>query len=214
LIAISKTVQQRIKEIYGRDSIVIYPPVEVDRFKGGAYCNTPLQSGDRASVRSDFFLSVGRLIPYKRVDLLVKTFNKTGQKLKIVGTGPEKEKLQKIAKKNIEFLGSVSNSERDNLYLKAKGFIFPAEEDFGIVPVEAMAAGTPVIAYKKGGATETVKEGVSGIFFPEQNSESLIQALKKFEKINFDPRMVSNSVQDFNPNKFQQQIKKVVNSVM
>lgn len=203
LIAISKTVRQRIKEVYHRDSLVIYPPVEVDRFN--IVPKKEIQ---------DYFLSVGRLVPYKKVDLLVETFNELGWPLKIIGSGPEENKLKKMAKANIEFLGLVSNEKRDWYYQRARAFVFPADEDFGIVPIEAMASGCPVIAYGQGGASETVTEGLNGLFFPMQNKQSLILALKYFEKLKFNSIDVKKSVQKYNPERFMTEIKNIVNSSM
>lgn len=201
LIAISKTVQKRIKEIYHRESIVVYPPVEVDRFKISP--ENEIQ---------DYFLSVGRLVPYKKVDLLVEVFNQLGWPLKIIGSGPEEQKLKKMAEANIEFLGALSNEKRDWYYQRTRAFVFPANEDFGIVPVEAMASGRPVIAYSQGGVSETVTEGLSGLFFHEQSVQSLMTALKKFKKLQFNPQDIKKSVQKYNPNIFKAKLKKIVNS--
>lgn len=205
LIAISKTVQERIQLIYKRDSLVVYPPAEISRFDQKEYKN--MQS-------EDYFLTVGRLVPYKRVDLIVEAFNKTGQKLKIIGSGPELAKLREQAKNNIQFLGNLPDKARDEHYLRCRGFIFAADEDFGIVPIEAMAAGKPVIAFNKGGATETVHQDVSGILFESQNSQSLINALQKFEKTNFDSQAIKKSVLKYNPERFQQQIKNIINATL
>ncbi len=201
LIAISKTVQKRIKEIYHRDSVVIYPPVDVDRFKIAP--ENEIQ---------DYFLSVGRLVPYKKVDLLVEVFNQLGWPLKIIGSGPEEQKLKKKAEANIEFLGALSNEKRDWYYEHARAFVFPADEDFGIVPVEAMAAGRPVIAYGQGGVSETVTEGLSGLFFHGQSAKSLIVALKNFDKQKFNSADIKKSVQKYNPNIFKSKVKNIVNS--
>lgn len=199
LIAISKTVQERIKRVYHRDSIVVYPPVEVDRFK-------ILPEGEI----EDYFLWVGRLVPYKKVDLIIRTFNDLGWPLKIIGRGPEEIKLKKMAHSNIEFLGAITDNRRDWYYERARAFIFPVDEDFGITPVEAMAAGRPVIAYAKGGATETVIDGRNGIFFQEQNCQSLIRALKKFNQLKFNASDIKKSVQPFNPQRFMAETKKIV----
>ena len=166
-IANSKNVQEKIKRIYSRDSDVIYPPVEASRFKA-------------STMHSGYFLIVSALVPYKRIDIAVEAFNELGEKLIIVGIGSEAEKLKRIAKHNIEFHGWASNEKIADYYFGCRALIFPGEEDFGIVPLEAMASGKPVIAFAKGGALETVAENQTGIFFKEQTKESLIEAVKRF----------------------------------
>lgn len=203
LIAISKTVQERITKIYQRSSTIVYPPVEVDRFK-------PLPENQIG----DYFLTVGRLVAYKRVDLIVDAFNQLGWPLKIIGSGPEEKRLRQMAKGNIELIGSLSDKERDDYYLHARAFIFAADEDFGIVPVEAMAAGRPVIAPRRGGATETVTEGISGLFFDQQDSQSLICCLKKFNQTNFNSHKISQSVAKFNPQRFKTEMQNIINSTL
>ncbi|MEA3304536.1 MAG: glycosyltransferase [Patescibacteria group bacterium] len=145
-IANSHYISQRISKYYKKDSTVIHPPVDTEKF-------TPLKD---QSQKEDYFFAAGRVIPYKRVDLIVDAANITGQKVKIAGTGPMLEELKKKAKSNIEFLGRISDEDMVVHMQKASAFIFPAEEDFGIVPVEAMSCGTPVIAYGVGGALDTV----------------------------------------------------------
>jgi glycosyltransferase involved in cell wall biosynthesis len=171
-IAISKTVQNRIKKYYNQESTVIYPPTILGQLE-----NTP---------RENFFLVVSRLVPNKRIDLVVKTFNVLGLPLKIVGTGSELEKLKAAAKANIEFLGFASHSDKWRLLSTAKALIIPGEEDFGLTAVEAQSVGTPVIAFKKGGITETVIDGKTGFFFLEQTAESLSETIARssLEKIN------------------------------
>lgn len=192
-ISNSKYISRRIKKYYKRDSKVIYPPVNLDFFKP-------------SSERENYYLAVGRLIPYKRFDLLVSAFNELKLPLKIVGDGPDFYKLKKIAKNNIEFLGKLSDDDLKNTYSRAKALIFPQVEDFGIVPLEAMSSGTPVIAYAKGGAMESVTENVSGIFFHEQSEEAIIESIKKFEKIKWDTDEVVKSVYKFSPARFRVEI--------
>ncbi len=192
-ISNSKYISRRIKKYYGRESTVIYPPVDLNIFS-------------MSTVHSDYYLAVGRLIPYKRFDLLVAAFNRLKLPLKIVGEGPEFRKLKRAAKSNIEFLGRVEDAELRNIYATAKALIFPQTEDLGIVPLEAMASGTPVIAYAEGGALETVVEGVSGIFFEEQTVESLTEAIARFEKLDWDPHLIASGVDNFSPAKFRTQI--------
>lgn len=173
-IAISNHIAQRIKTAYNRDSVVIYPPVNTDKF---SISNEQVE---------DFYLIVSAFAPYKRIDLAIKAFNKLGYQLKIIGEGQENKKLKKIAGSNIEFLGWQPDEIIRRYYSKCKALIFPGEEDFGIVPVEAMACGRPVIAYKKGGALETVIDGETGLFFYPQEEEELINAIKQSESINWD----------------------------
>ncbi|HCW31901.1 TPA: glycosyltransferase family 4 protein [Candidatus Peregrinibacteria bacterium] len=182
-IANSKYVANRIKKYYRRDSIVIYPPVEMTSFK--------------STKRADYFLAVGRLIPYKRFDLIVEAFNDLKLPLKIVGIGNQFNCLKKAAYENIEFLGKIPEGELQNLYSHAKALIFPQVEDFGIIPVEAMSHGCPIIAYAAGGALETVKNKVSGIFFEEQSTQSLKNALEKFNYLQFEPGKISKHAEQF-----------------
>lgn len=200
-IANSKTVQQRIKKYYRRDSIVIYPPVETNKF-------SIYQEGE---VKKEKYFLIGcRLAPYKRVDIVIEVFKRLGPdyKLKIFGDGIDLKRLRKIAAEatNIEFLGRVSDQYKAELYSKAEAFINPQEEDFGITVVESMAAGRPVIAYKKGGATETVVEGFSGTFFEEQTSDAIYEALKNFETINFEPEKIKNYAEKFSVANFRKKI--------
>ncbi len=193
-IAISDFVKQRIQKNYGRDSEIIFPPVDVDRFA--------------ASEQSDdFYLIVSALVPYKRVDLAVEVFNANGKRLIVAGTGPEMEKLKAMAKPNIEFLGWRSDEELAQLYAGCKALIFPGEEDFGIVPLEAMACGKPVIAYGKGGALETVVDGNTGIFFNEQTISALQSAVEKLHSIQFHPQDIHNHSLQFSRYIYKQKMK-------
>ncbi len=202
-IANSKNVQARIKDIYGRDSKVIYPPVDVKKF-----------NPKKIEKPKDYFLFVSRLVGYKRCDLVVDAFNKLGLPLKVIGNGPEKKNLIKKANKNIEFLGFVSDEEMVKYYQETKAFIFAAEEDFGIVPVEAMAAGRPVIAYGAGGALETVKEGVSGTFFKKQNADSLVKAVKSFDADKYDSKEIIKYAKQFSKERFKREFAKHVESIV
>ena len=209
-IANSKTVQERIKKYYKRDSELIYPPVETHKF----FISQSL---------GDYFLIGCRLAPYKRVDLVVETFKKLGAdfKLKVFGDGVDLKRLKKIAKDspNIEFLGRVSDEKKAELMSKCLAFIHPQEEDFGISKVEAMASGRPVIAYKKGGALETVIEGKTGTFFEEQSLESLSLAVQKFytdlknDNNKWNSLEIREHSENFSLTKFQNNINNFVKKV-
>jgi glycosyltransferase involved in cell wall biosynthesis len=172
-IANSSNVAGRIKRFYRRKADVIYPPVEVDKFS----------VSKRAA---DYYLVVSRLREYKRIDVAVSAFNELGLPLKIIGSGSDREKLEAIAKDNIEFLGRIDDERLAAYYRGAKALIYTGEEDFGIIPVEAQASGRPVIAYGAGGALETVIEGETGLFFDRQNKESLISAIKEFKESDYN----------------------------
>ena len=200
-VANSKNAKKRIKKFYRRDSKVIYPPVEIDKFK----------VKEKKEI-GDYFLFVSRLIPYKRADLVVAAFNQSGLPVKIVGDGPEKPRLKQMAKKNVEILGRVDESKLISLLSHCRAFIFPAEEDFGIAPVEAMASGRPVIAYAKGGALETVVEGKTGLFFKDQTVDLLISAIKKFEKFepNFDSQEARKQAEKFSVQRYKREWQELI----
>jgi glycosyltransferase involved in cell wall biosynthesis len=196
-IGISKAVQARIQRYYHRDSELIYPPVRTDIIKPSTH-------------QGSYFLILGRQVAYKRLDLAVDAFNELGLPLKVAGSGEELTVQQPRSKANIEYLGRVSDEELPALYAGAKGFVFPAEEDFGIAPVEAMAAGRPVIAYGVGGAAETVVDGKTGIFFHNQTPEALIEAIKRFETMTFDHTAIRRQAEKFSEAAFQKQMKAFV----
>lgn len=198
-IANSQTVQKRIKKYYRRNSVVINPPVEIDKF----YISDS---------QENYFLIGGRLAPYKRVDLVIEALIKLNKKLKIFGSGVDLERLKKIAGNNlnIEFLGKVDDEKKAELYSKCLAFINPQEEDFGITVVEAMASGRPVIAYKKGGATETVIENKTGKFFHEQTADDLYNVLKNFNSNHFNPREIREHAKQFSKEKFKEKIKNFI----
>jgi len=190
-IANSKFVQSRIKKFYNRDSVVVYPPVDIKKYKSVEDIKP-----------KDYFLFVSRLVNYKKCDLVIDAFNDLGLPLKIIGRGPEKKQLQKKAKKNIEFLGYLTDQEVKKYYSEARAFVFAAEEDFGLVPVEAMAAGRPVIAYSKGGTAETVIDGKTGLLFDEQTPQCLIDTVKKFDSYNFDSKLIEDHAINFSKERF------------
>jgi glycosyltransferase involved in cell wall biosynthesis len=195
--SISNFIGDRVKKYYSRSSQVIYPPVNVAKF----------HISDQAG---DYFFMAGRLVSYKQFDLAVKAFNKNGLPLKIVGIGPELNKLKKIACKNIEFIGLVSDEKLAKLYSHSQACIFPQEEDFGIVPLESMASGRPVVAYRGGGATETVVENKTGIFFNEQNPESLQEAVERFKGLDFNPEVCRKQAEKFDVEVFKDKIYKLI----
>jgi glycosyltransferase involved in cell wall biosynthesis len=197
--AISHGIAQRIRSCYQREASVIYPPVEVDRF----HSDGP---------RGDYFVTLSRLVPHKRLDLVVETFSRLGLPLKIIGEGPEKMRLQKRATPNVEFLGYQSDPTVANLLAAAQGFICAAEEDFGIAMVEAQAAGCPVIAYKAGGALETLVDGTTGLFFEEQSAGSLMEAVGRFRDSAhcFRLRDLTDNARRFSKERFQNSFRKFV----
>jgi glycosyltransferase involved in cell wall biosynthesis len=166
-LAISETVRGRIRHLYGREAPVVFPPVDTGFFVPDPHGAT------------DYFLAVSRAVPYKRLDLLVEVFNAREERLLIVGDGPLLPRLKKQAKRNIEFLGLVSDEDLRVLYQNCRALLFPAEEDFGLTPVEAMACGRPVVALGYGGASETVADGLTGVHFPEQTAVSLDAAIDR-----------------------------------
>lgn len=195
LVANSETTRERIKKFYRRDATVIYPPVEI------------APTGISPKRNENYYLSVGRLNFAKRIDLAIAVCNKLQLSLKVVGTGKEEEKLRSVAGPTIEFVGGVSDEQLATLYKGAKAVIFSAlEEDFGIVPVESMQAGTPVIALHQGGVTETVIEGKTGVFFDEPNIDSLTVALHKFNSLKFSTTEIVRRGEEFSKAVFKQKL--------
>ncbi len=200
LIANSATVAKRIRKYYKREAEVIHPPVDLARFQLG-----------NAS-KGDFYLIVSRLVPYKRYDIAVEACNKLGKRLVIAGSGSELANLKKLAGPTIEFRGSLPEEEITRLYEGCKGFLFPAEEDFGITPLEAMACGKPVLAYGKGGATETVVDGKTGLLFRDQTAESLADAISRSEAIEWDTQAIARHAAMFGEERFIKQIHEAVSA--
>jgi glycosyltransferase involved in cell wall biosynthesis len=193
----SENVRERIRQIYHRESEVIHAPVDGQSFL--------LSTSD-----DGYFLVAGALVPYKRVDLAIKAFNITGQRLVIVGKGPEEKSLRRMAGSNIEFAGWQSDDALRSLYAGCRALVFPGEEDFGIVPLEAMVSGKPVIAYGKGGALETVVDGATGLFFSEQSSDSVLDALRRFESLSFNPELLRNHAMKFDKKLYIERLREFV----
>ena len=197
-VAISSHIARRIKKTYGREAAVIYPPVATHLIR--------LEEN-----KEDFYLAASRMVPYKKIDLIVEAFGAMpDKKLVVVGDGPEMKKIKAKARKNVDILGYQEDSVLRELMGKAKGFVFAAEEDFGIVPVEAQAAGTPVIAFGKGGSLETVREGKTGVFFEKQTVGSIVGAVKNFEQRTFDPHVIRRHAECFSEARFKKEFKNFV----
>ncbi|MFH1826376.1 MAG: glycosyltransferase [bacterium] len=196
-IANSQTVAERIKKTYQRESVIINPPVETDKFRPSA-------------VGQDYFLLVSRLNAYKRIDVIVDAFTQLDLPLKIIGTGSMRRSLEKKAGPNIEFLGRQGDKKLARYIAECRALVFPGEEDFGIVPLEAMSTGRPVIAYNAGGAKETVIDGETGLFFDQQTNESLVAAIKRFQFETFDKNKIRNRALVFDKEVFKRKIEAFV----
>lgn len=184
-ISNSNFIGKRIEKVYQRESVTIYPPIEVESFT-------------LETLKDDYFVTSSRMVPYKKIDLIVEAFSKMpDKKLIVIGDGPDFKKIQAKAASNIEFKGYLPFDELIKYLQKAKAFVFAAIEDFGMLPVEAQACGTPVIAYGKGGSIETVKHGVTGILYKEQNVNSIINAIQEFENATFDPVVIRSHAENF-----------------
>ena len=204
-LAISQNVRERIKKYYNREAEVVYPPVDIDKWQ-----IAKSQKGKETKKDSDYFLVVSRLVAYKRIDLVIEAFNKLGLPLKIVGTGSQESRLKKMAGSNIEFLGQLTDQELLGYYQNCRALIFPQDEDFGLVPLEAQACGRPVIALKVGGALETVIEGKTGTFFESPNANSLIKAIKKFKMDNYQAKDCRQNAEKFSKIIFKRNFKEWV----
>jgi glycosyltransferase involved in cell wall biosynthesis len=198
-LANSKLVAGRIAKHYRREAQVIEPPIRVNDFNCGP--------------SEEHFLVVSRLVPYKRVDLAIQAANRTGLKLLVVGDGPEYKALKSQAKMNVTFAGALSDSDVRKEYSRARAFLFPGFEDFGLTPLEAMASGKPVIAYGRGGALETVVDGITGLFFGEQTVESLIGALERFGRQEFSETAIRRHASGYDISRFQARIKDAIETI-
>ncbi|HEX4773755.1 MAG TPA: glycosyltransferase [Bryobacteraceae bacterium] len=207
-IANSQYISQRIAKYYRRESVVVYPPVEISK-------------GYLSPTQDDYYLTVGRLVDTKRVDLLIQACNKLRKRLVIAGSGREMKRLKTIAGPNIEFLGRVADSELSDLYARARAFLFAADEDFGIAPVEAQSYGRPVICFGQGGSLETVRgHGVTdqptGLFFQEQTVVSICNAIQQFETIedDFRPNLIQNHVRQFDLPVFEKRMRRIIDTTL
>ncbi|WP_169764365.1 glycosyltransferase family 4 protein [Campylobacter mucosalis] len=198
-VANSKYIAGRIKKIYGKDASVIYPPVDVAKFA-------------LKEKKDDFYLTASRLVPYKKVDLIVDAFLNTDKKLVVIGDGPDMAKIKLKARKNIEILGYQNDDVLMQTMQNAKAFVFAAEEDFGIMPVEAQACGTPVICFGKGGSKETIMDMQTGVHFYEQTTKDIIEAIAKFENNydKFEPLQIRQNALKFSKERFEREIKEFV----
>lgn len=197
IIANSKFIAGRIRKYYKRESVVINPPVDIDRFSV-------------SKEKDDYFLVSGRLMMYKRFDIVIEAFNELGLPLKIIGRGPEFERLKKMAKNNIEFLGRVSDDELVKYFSRCQALIFPQEEDFGITAIEAMASGTPLIAYRGGDIPEHMEAGKTGILFENQKSDDIVKAVKNFRNSDYNPAYIREKVLKFDKRIFKSKIKSYI----
>jgi len=198
-VANSRYIARRIKKTYGKHSDVIYPPVDVDKFT-------------LREAKEEFYLTASRMVPYKKIDLIVEAFSQTDKKLLVIGDGPDMAKIRSKAGKNVELLGFADDKTMADLMGRARAFVFAAEEDFGITPVEAQACGTPVICFGRGGARETVLDGESGLYFMEQNTKELLAAVAKFEQNydKFEPAKIRENSLKFSRARFEAEIKSYV----
>jgi glycosyltransferase involved in cell wall biosynthesis len=192
-IANSHVVAERIMRSYGRTAEVIYPPIETERFAVAEECD-------------DFYLVLSRLVAYKRIDLAVRSCTKLGKMLYVIGTGPYSEELKAFAGPTIKFLGRLSDEEVNWYTSRCRALIFPGEEDFGMAPLETAAAGRPTIAYRAGGALESVVEGVTGVFFNEQTPESLEDAILAFEQLEWDPAVLREHAETYSTSVFRERL--------
>lgn len=204
-VGISTAVQKRVRDYYKRESELVYPPVEIDKFE---------YSDSAYKKKENYYLVVARLVSYKRVDLAIQAFNELKKQLVVVGEGREEEKLKSLAKPNIKFVKRLTDKELARYYQRARALIFPQVEDFGLVAVEAQAAGTPVIAYKSGGAQDTIIDGKTGIFFVKQSKESLIKAIRRFEKVSINKKDLMKNAEKYSKEKFQEEFGKVVKKLL
>jgi glycosyltransferase involved in cell wall biosynthesis len=198
-VANSPVVAARIAKYYRRESVFIPPPVDTSRYSV-------------APRAEDYFLVVSRLIPYKRIDLAVQAFTRLGLPLRIIGSGRDERRLRRMASKNVQFLGQLSDEQVRAQMEQCRAFVFPGEEDFGITPLEAQACGRPVIAYGAGGALATVVEGSTGLFFEEQTPDALAATVATFRDGYFDPQAIRQHAEEFSTERFLRRFSQFVES--
>jgi len=230
-VAISKEVQRRIKRYYGRESVVIYPPVDINfqktqntqrarmsakpenqKVRSSDVSDVPtLRSSEFSESSESYFLIVSRLVPYKKIHIAIKAFNKLKLPLKIVGVGSEEKYLKSISGSTIDFLGNLTDKELVEYYKGCRALIFPGIEDFGLTIIEAQSFGKPVIAFRNGGALETIIEGKTGEFFYPQNEEALIKKIKGFKSSKYDPLECIKNAERFSYERFKKEFMDVIN---
>lgn len=206
-VANSTFVAQRIKRYYNRESEVIFPPIDLDFFQKSEF------NREKETNVPSYFLAAGAFVPYKRLDLAIKACELVGKKLIVAGSGPEESNLRKVAGKFTQFEISPDQERWRKLMTCAEAFIFPGVEDFGMTAVEALASGTPLIAYDKGGAKDFVEPGINGVFFRDQSPEHLANLLKGFNANSFERKLVCQSVEKFSKQAFRQQFEKTIEKV-
>ncbi|HKP36651.1 MAG TPA: glycosyltransferase [Pyrinomonadaceae bacterium] len=199
-IANSRLVAERIKKIYGREAFVIPPPIDVNRFH-------------MSDEIDDYYLVLSRLMPYKRIDLAIEACKRMNRRLIVIGDGPDRERLERLADDRIEFLGRQPDAIVNYYAARCRALMFPGEEDFGMAPLEANAAGRPVIAYRGGGAVETVEESVTGVFFDQADSRSLAEAIEKFEGLRWDQYTLRSHAEKFDRTVFAFRVLQFLGSV-
>ncbi|MEK7517405.1 MAG: glycosyltransferase [Patescibacteria group bacterium] len=228
-IAISKEVQGRIKKYYGRDSVVVYPPVTLEDGRGWMVDDSNLKVEDRESIypltssfknpsstfyhpssKRGYFLIVSRLVPYKKVDIALKAFDELGLPLRIIGVGSEMERLRRMAGSTVELVGNLTDRELVRYYRGCRCLVFPGLEDFGLTIIEAQSFGKPVIAFKGGGALETIIEGATGEFFYPQTERALVEKIKEFKNAKYDPLECMKNVERFSFERFKREFMDVI----
>lgn len=204
MISISTHVKKRIQDVYNRETVIIFPPVNTAKFK---------QPSSFQPVFKNYYLTVARLVSYKRLEVLIRAFNQNKRTLVIIGEGSERKKLERIASRNIHFLGSVSDRELVGYYQNAQAFLHAGEEDFGIAMCEAQAAGIPVIAYAVGGASDIVDNGKTGLLVEDSTPTSFNQALREFDTITFESTVCQQNVRRFDESNWIKQISERIDSL-
>jgi glycosyltransferase involved in cell wall biosynthesis len=203
-IANSTHIQADIKQFYDRDSVVIQPPIDVARFEAAAIANTPREG----------FVTAGRQVTYKRFDIIIEACTRLNVPLKVIGRGPDHDRLVRLAGPSVTFLTDVTDEQMPVQLASARAFLFASFEDFGITPIEAMAAGTPVIAYRAGGALDYVEPRITGVFFQEQTVESLMAAIQDFQPEQFNTETVRKKAATFSPEIFREKVTAAIRNWM